>query len=739
GGVDYEILDENGEPIRDGNLTTAQFSDAMLAAAEPVPAAVGEQVFEEAPAPAQPAFPVDEQTGYKAYDHPSVTPEMALAELYNGIAPGSKDAANRKKYIDGKAEKAAADVTEAENKIAGLQAKKALVDEWDINDGEEIDAFEQRKAAERQRLDEEIAQIEAELPELQRRASHWAAVRDLANPPAAPADEKKKLQRRISNRAKKWEKMTGVKVNVLKTLEKVEKASVGAAREIKNGERVFGWFNLQTGQVYVYLPNIEEVAELDRTIIHEVVSHKGLRELLTTEGYNELCDRVWNELMTPEDRKKWMDYNSHLTGTEEFLHRAAADEFIADISEHLNEEGNQTLFDKLVEWVKEILDRLMASTDIEAEAREKVEAAEAISTDMLRELLADSMARYVARTRASMSPNEVELDNNGMASNQEEVRFSVKYVPDEGEIENVVSDITKQVGVSEEEARQWVESEVSLASLITGEPTFLDYTGDDRYTAIKTDADYPQGTVDFNNICRKRLAFTEMYQRIQKAFPNVIITGEDLATIRNIMKAHGITVACGLCYVEDRRQLLGEIAKDFIDNVNTGFADYESRGGETKKKNAEKFRSLIGDDKKADLSIYDLVTLDGSTRLHREHPGIYEAFQAFNSARGQQAGNLFQGYAEYKREILKWSPAKVKKVNDNGGLRIFSYSDFEAHHLIDLVQIIQDCARMGVKIQGYTKVPAFARAVAETGLKLNRSLIPLGDTGIVDGKLAYDP
>ena len=103
------------------------------------------------------------------------------------------------------------------------------------------------------------------------------------------------------------------------------------------------------------------------------------------------------------------------------------------------------------------------------------------------------------------------------------------------------------------------------------------------------------------------------------------------------MKSHGLEVACGLCFVEDRRQLLGEIAKDFIDNLAGNFEEYASRGGATKVKNAEKFRELIGEDKKDDLSIYDLITLEGSTKLYAEHPGIYNAFQAFNNARGQQS------------------------------------------------------------------------------------------------------
>lgn len=354
--------------------------------------------------------------------------------------------------------------------------------------------------------------------------------------------------------------------------------------------------------------------------------------------------------------------------------------------------------------------------------------------------LSPAQQNAIALIEGEKTEPQIRLENKGLASNQEEVRFSARYSPSKKEEAKIASDISKEVGIPVKKAKDWVKSETSLAAIVLDEANsaYLDYEGDDRYTAIKNDSDYPQGAVDFNNICRKRLAFTDMYQRIQKAFPNTIITGKDLAIIRQIMKDKGLTVACGLCYVEDRRQLLGEIARNFIQEMKGNFENY-AKGGETKQKNAEKFRSLLGNDVKEDLSIYDLLTLDGSQKLYKEHPGIYNAFQAFNKARGQQIGNLFQGYAEYKREILKWNRAKVKSVNSNGGLRIFSYSDFEAHHLIDLVQIIQDCARKGVMIQGYTKVPAFARAVANTNIKLNRSLIPQGDTGIVDGKLAYDP
>ncbi len=339
----------------------------------------------------------------------------------------------------------------------------------------------------------------------------------------------------------------------------------------------------------------------------------------------------------------------------------------------------------------------------------------------------------------SEEDTETILNEDGFEADEqnEDVRFSVRYLPTPEQREGIIDSIIQITGRTREEAERWLESELSLVPIVLNDKEYLDYAPDSKYKAIKDNSDYPQGTVDFNNICRKRKDFTRMYTRLQRAYPNRIFTAEDLADIRAIMSEDGLVVACGLCYVEDRRQKLGEVADEFIKDLQDGFKSYGKKNA-TKRANAEKFRSFVGADTYIP-SIYDLITLEGSDKLHDEHKGIWDAFGAYNRARGQQTQNTFQGYAEYKREILTWSDAKVKKVNSLGGLRIFSYSDFEAHHLLDIIQIIIDCAARGVMIQGYTKVPEFARVVEKTGIKLNRSLIPLGDTGIVDGKLAYDP
>ena len=380
------------------------------------------------------------------------------------------------------------------------------------------------------------------------------------------------------------------------------------------------------------------------------------------------------------------------------------------------------------ESAKDFIARKKAYNEQVAEAKAALDA---------RQALMDEIARIDAANAPVLTDAEVlEQEGLGVDTQNDDVRMSVRYVPTEKQREMIIGSIMNVTGRTREEAERWLASETSLAAMINEDLQYLDYVADPKYKAIKDNSDYPQGTVDFNNICRKRLPFTRMFTRLQRRFPNRVFTAEELADIRTIMSKDDLMVACGLCYVEDRRQMVGEVAQSFIDGLQEQFKTYANNP--TKKKNAKKFNELIAGDTYVP-QVYDLTTQEGLDKLYNEHRGIWEAFQAFNNARGQQSQNLLQGYAEYKREILSWSDKKVKSVNDNGGLRIFSYSDFEAHHLIDVVQIIIDCAAKGVKILGYTKVPEFARAVANTGIKLNRSLIPLGDTGLVDGQLAFDP
>lgn len=312
-----------------------------------------------------------------------------------------------------------------------------------------------------------------------------------------------------------------------------------------------------------------------------------------------------------------------------------------------------------------------------------------------------------------------------------DVKYALRDVLPKTEVEQAVQDLMRVTGRSRGTVERYLKAEQSLAKFILSgdNAAYLDYEADDSVPSIWENSDYPQGTVEFSNICRKRLPLTMIYQKLQKEFPNTKFNKTQLETIRQTLIANGIDVACGLCFVEDRRQHNDEIGQGFIDALS-GKDVYVNAN---QQKAIDKLRES-GDNYIPNL--YELLTLDGMKKLRMEHPEVANAFIKYNNARGQQAGRLFQAYSAYHREILKFNNARVKKTNDVGGLRIFSFSDFEAHHLIDLVQVLTDCARKGIKVQGYTKVPEFALAVKDTNMKLNRSLIAK-DNGVVEAD--YSP
>ena len=325
----------------------------------------------------------------------------------------------------------------------------------------------------------------------------------------------------------------------------------------------------------------------------------------------------------------------------------------------------------------------------------------------------------------------------------------------------VSSMLQEKLGVDKATADKYIQDEQSIASLIYDNLGFLDYKPDDRYEAIKKNSDYPQGTVDLTNLCRKRAIFTQIFDSLQKAFPGRLFDAMDIAEIRQVLKDHEYEVACALCFVEDRRQRVGEIAENFIERLklaNGGALTVVNSSGETKvlymtkdlanqdvsKRAGFKYKDVIKVTDKYIPNQYDLVTYDGFRELSEKHPQVAAAFIRANNYLGMSSARLVEGRAEYKREILKYTPAQVKRINNKGGLRIFSFSDFEAVHLLDICQVITDASAVGLKIQAYTKVPEFAKLVANTGIKLNRSLIPYGVKGyevLADGtkRLKYDP
>jgi hypothetical protein len=309
--------------------------------------------------------------------------------------------------------------------------------------------------------------------------------------------------------------------------------------------------------------------------------------------------------------------------------------------------------------------------------------------------------------------------------------------------EQTAKDISKALGVDIKTAYKYIDDINSIARLIADDRVRLDYEPnlDNKATVLKPNSEYKY-SVDMSTLCAKRLLFTGTFDAIQRALPNTVFDSEDIVGLREMMQKKGYEVACGICYVESTRREIGRITQEFIDRYKVAqkngnpIARINSSGKEVVLKSAGR---TFNADKGYTPSLGDLNTTDIDL-VKRDHPEVYDAYLAFMNARGQAKPKLLETRAEYKGEILKHfkSKAAVEARNKAGGLRLQSFSDFEIPHLIDMMQVVMDMSRVGLKSQAYTKVPSFAEAFGNTGVKINLSLIAKGDGLDANGNLIFD-
>ena len=293
------------------------------------------------------------------------------------------------------------------------------------------------------------------------------------------------------------------------------------------------------------------------------------------------------------------------------------------------------------------------------------------------------------------------------------------------EREQAAKEIAKAIGVSVKKAKAYIDSVNSIAKMIAEDRVRLDYFSSLGRSSFVGNVEYG-GSFDFSTLCKKRRLLTGTFTAIQKALPNTALTADEILDIRNRMKDAGLEVSCGLCYVEGSRANMGQFAKEFLRLYKQYYPDAWQP------------------------NMADVNTPDGIEWVRINHPECYEQYEYFwnhygtlkdgdkNLFASQQKPKLYQLHTECKGEILEKfnDDDNVEEKNLNGGIRLQSFSDFEIVHLIDTMQIIMDMSRVGLAGQAYTKVPDFAWALGDTGLKINLSLIAKG----VDenGKLIFD-
>lgn len=111
----------------------------------------------------------------------------------------------------------------------------------------------------------------------------------------------------VENHVEKVAQKTGGKVKMVSSVDEITNKAAKAA--VEEGRKITGWYDENTGEVHLYMPNIHDRYTAEKTIWHEVVGHKGMRELFGDERFDKFLREVWYDLDKPENAalKKLVD------------------------------------------------------------------------------------------------------------------------------------------------------------------------------------------------------------------------------------------------------------------------------------------------------------------------------------------------------------------------------------------------------------------------------------------------
>lgn len=313
---------------------------------------------------------------------------------------------------------------------------------------------------------------------------------------------------------------------------------------------------------------------------------------------------------------------------------------------------------------------------------------------------ADKDIRYSVADSNKAKDNVMVLDGGSVA------KYSLSTWTPETQ-NNVRANLIK-AGYDADRVDKWIKDANGVAAVIAADKDRLDFEATDNHTMLKDNQEYIK-TLDASTLCAKRLLYQGTFDAIQHRMPNTMLSSDDLISLLNMMKEHGVQTPCGVCYVESRRRHLGKFAQEWLNGYK----------GEYKP------------------NLDEVTTSDGLEALRKSHPDTYEDFINAMNKKGSSNPKVVQLRTEYRNEIMSLTPAQIRKILAIGGLRVQSFSDFETPHLLDMMQAVMDMSAKGLTSQAYTKVPNFAWVFGDTGIKINLSLIAEGDGFDADGNLAF--
>lgn len=143
-----------------------------------------------------------------------------------------------------------------------------------------------------------------------------------------------------------------------------------------------GWY--VDGEVHIYLPNATGVEDIQETFFHEVVAHKGVKDMLG-DKHSELMDALF-DLIPESEQNRLLD----LYGEKHI----AADEYLAELAERggIESEESRGIISKIIDAIREFLSRY------------HIQISAPTAEDIANSLLKESAARLTEKRKEEDAP-----------------------------------------------------------------------------------------------------------------------------------------------------------------------------------------------------------------------------------------------------------------------------------------------------------------------------------------------
>lgn len=143
-----------------------------------------------------------------------------------------------------------------------------------------------------------------------------------------------------------------------------------------------GWY--VDGEVHIYLPNATGVEDIQETFFHEVVAHKGVKDMLG-DKHSELMDALF-DLIPESEQNRLLD----LYGEKHI----AADEYLAELAERggFESEESRGIISKIIDAIREFLSRY------------HIQISAPTAEDIANSLLKESAARLTEKRKEEDAP-----------------------------------------------------------------------------------------------------------------------------------------------------------------------------------------------------------------------------------------------------------------------------------------------------------------------------------------------